>query len=95
MTTTTSNGTTRKLKPRAAVRQAKRELTESSSKSNKSNDHPVAELIRDHPAASVGLAAVAGFLIVAVKPGRLLMRQVFMAGTGILLRKALVKYLRK
>jgi hypothetical protein len=83
----------RKLKPRAAVARAKADLLGKSDPHQA--QHPVAELIRDHPTASVGLAAVAGFLIVVAKPGRMLVRQVLMAGTGILLRKALVKYLSK
>jgi len=94
VTATTTNGTARKLKPRAAVQQAKLELTQDKKgKGKTTSDHPVAELIRDHPVASVGLAAVAGFLIVTIKPGRLILRQTFLAGFGLLLRRALIKYI--
>jgi ElaB/YqjD/DUF883 family membrane-anchored ribosome-binding protein len=82
----------KKLKPRAEVARAKAQLID---QSNSPASHPAADLIRRHPAASVGLAAIFGFAIVVIKPGRLLMRQVLMAGTGILLRKALLKYLMK
>lgn len=93
-TESTTNGRARRLKPRAAVQQAKLELTQDPKKRGKSSaNHPVAELIRDHPAASVGFAAIAGFLIVAIKPGRLILRQTFLAGFGLLLRRALIKYL--
>ncbi|MFI4859616.1 MAG: hypothetical protein ACIAXF_02925 [Phycisphaerales bacterium JB063] len=79
--------------PRVEVEQAKAALL-APPRRQESIEHPALQLVKEHPLPAVGLAAVAGFVIVAVKPGRVLVRQTLMAGTGILLRRALAKYLR-
>ncbi|XAL99581.1 hypothetical protein OT109_18625 [Phycisphaeraceae bacterium D3-23] len=81
------------LSPRAEVERAKSALLARPVR-GRTAQHPAVRLVQEHPIPAAGAALAAGFLIVAFKPGRVMLRQVAMAGTSVMLRRALLKYIR-